>query len=213
MSAVTTPEKEKAFRRNVIPGPRAATMSPARAGPATRAILKETEPSVIAEARSFRGTSSGIIACQAGVFIAAPMLRKNVKTSRISGDTFPKTVIRPSPKAAADISIWVNMSKRRRSIVSASAPAGRERRKNGRVVAVCTMATIKGDTVREVISHEAPTSCIHVPTRETTFVIQSSLNDRFDSGLHIELFFFVSIILKLLHLMRFMCSNVMAETD
>jgi hypothetical protein len=175
-----------------MPGPKAATMSPPSAGPATRAILKETEPSVIAEERSFFGTSSGIIACHAGVFIAAPMPRKNVKTRRINGDVFPEMVIRPSTSADASMSIWVNMSKRRRSIVSARAPAGRARRKKGRVVAVCTMATMKGDTVREVMSHEAPTSCIHVPTRETTLVIQSNLKNGSINGFQNDLVSVVS---------------------
>jgi hypothetical protein len=47
----------------------------------------------------------------------------------------------------------------------------------GRVVAVCTSATSNGDDCgSDVISHAAPTFCIHVPMFETTDAIQSHRN-------------------------------------
>jgi hypothetical protein len=63
---------------------------------------------------------------------------------------------------------------RRRSTTSASAPAGRASRKNGRLVAVCLRATIIGEGVSEVINHTPPTSCIHVPMFEATEAIHNT---------------------------------------
>src|SRR3546814_6158385 len=68
--------------------------------------------------------------------------------------------------------------KRRLSTRSASAPASRAMRKNGKVVAACTRATIAGDGLRVVMSQPAPTSCIQVPTLEISVAVQSSAKDR-----------------------------------
>jgi hypothetical protein len=133
---VATPDNEAALKRNVTPGPNAATINPPRAGPATLAILNDTEPSVIAETSSLRETSSGIIDCHAGAFIDAPRLRKNVKVSSIKGVILKKMVVIPSSSAAVSISNCVKISSRLRSKISAIAPAGREKRKKGSVVAV-----------------------------------------------------------------------------
>ena len=58
--------------------------------------------------------------------------------------------------AAATIQAWVTRSNLRRSIMSASAPAGRMTRKTGSVVAACTSPTINGETVSCVISPKMP---------------------------------------------------------
>src|SRR5437899_7499717 len=60
--------------------------------------------------------------------------------------------------------------------MSASAPAGMARTKKGRFVAACTKATIKTEAESSVISHAAPTFCIHVPTLDAKNAIQSHLN-------------------------------------
>jgi hypothetical protein len=80
----------------------------------------------------------------------------------------------------------MSRSKRRRSTMSANAPAGRARRKNGRLVAVCMSATMMGDGVNEVINHTAPTSCIQVPMFDTTAAIHSERKTGWRSGLHAE---------------------------
>jgi hypothetical protein len=46
-------------------------------------------------------------------------------------------------------------------------------RKKGRVIEVCSMATMNGDTVIDVISHAVPVSCIHDPTRDAILAIHS----------------------------------------
>src|SRR5438309_10719441 len=79
------------------------------------------------------------------------------------------------------------MSSRRRSTMSASAPAGNPTRKTGRLVAACTSATTTGEGVREVISHAAPTFCIHVPTLEVTDAIQRARKTGCRRGFHAEI--------------------------
>ena len=66
--------------------------------------------------------------------------------------------------------------------MSANAPAGSATRKIGRLVAVCTSATIVGDGSSAVMSHTAPTFCIQVPTYETTDAIHRARNSGSYSG-------------------------------
>src|SRR6266550_6778472 len=75
---------------------------------------------------------------------------------------------------------------RRRSRMSASAPAGRASRNSGRVVAACTSETMSGDGASNVINHAAAESCIHVPMLETTSAIHSARNSGRRNGLHAE---------------------------
>jgi hypothetical protein len=56
--------------------------------------------------------------------------------------------------------------------MSASAPAGTARTQKGRFVAAWTRATAKGEAARSVMSHDAPTFCIHVPTLDASEAIQ-----------------------------------------
>src|SRR5262249_3998635 len=54
---------------------------------------------------------------------------------------------------------------------AARPPAGSPTRNTGRLVAACTSATMVGDGASEVMSHAAPTLCIHVPTFDTTVAV------------------------------------------
>jgi len=109
-------------------------------------------------------TISGVIACHAGSFITAPKPSTKVSSTRLHGLTMPNTVRTPSAAAAITIHAWLHSRRRRRSTMSASAPAGRITRKTGSVVAACTSPTIMGDVVREAISQPVPMFCIQVPT-------------------------------------------------
>ncbi len=115
----------------------------------------------------------------------APSERKNVKARRISGVVRPPRVVMPRPADTKSIHVWEKIRSRRLSRISASAPEGRARRKNGKVLAVCTIATINGDGARLVISQAAPTSCIHVPINETTLAIQRVLKNACLRGLQV----------------------------
>ena len=60
-------------------------------------------------------------------------------------------------------------------------------RKTGRLVAACTSATTTGEGVREVISHAAPTFCIHVPILEVSDAIQRARKTGCRRGFHAEI--------------------------
>src|SRR5436305_3873944 len=182
----SAPRKETALTRKVTAGPEAATTRPARAGPAARAMLKPMLPRVTAAGRSSRGTISGMLACQAGPFKAAPSPSRKVKPRRIQGVVAPAAVNAQRPKAATVIQVWVTRSSRRRSSTSATAPAGRDSRNIGRLVAAWTRATSVGDGVSVVIIHDAPTFWNHVPTLEATLAIHSQRNTVWRSGLQVE---------------------------
>src|SRR5690349_11267723 len=157
------------------------------AGPTARARLNPALLSATATGRSRRPTSSGTMACQAGALSADPRPSRKVSVSSPQSDIAPASVSAPSRHAVASIHAWVISSNRRRSITSASAPAGKPTRKTGRLVAVCSRATSTAEDVSEVISQAAPTLCIQVPTLDATEAIQSARNTGWASGLHGEL--------------------------
>src|SRR5271167_3313180 len=88
--------------------------------------------------------------------------------------------------AATSITACETISRRRRSTISASAPAGSASRRIGRLDAVWMRATISGDGESEVISQAAPTFCIQVPMLETRAAIQSQKNRRCERACQME---------------------------
>src|SRR5436305_4345293 len=182
----STPRNETALTRKVTAGPEAATTRPARAGPAARAMLKPMLPRVTAAGRSSRGTISGMLACQAGPFKAAPSPSRKVKPRRIQGVVAPAAVNAQRPKAATVIQIWVTRRSRRLSSTSATAPAGSDSRNIGRLVAACTRATSAGEGVSVVIIHDAPTFWNQVTTLDATLAIHSQRNTVWRRGLQVD---------------------------
>src|SRR5207302_7383070 len=59
-------------------------------------------------------------------------------------------------------------------------------RKTGRLVALCTRATINGDGESDVMAHAALTFCIHVPMLDTREAIHSARNTRCDRGVQAD---------------------------
>jgi hypothetical protein len=96
--------------------------------------------------------------------------------------TKPSIVSAPSMAAAASIQPCESNSSRRRSTISASAPAGSAKSRIGRLDAVWISATISGEADNEVISQAAPTFCIQVPMLETREATESARNMRCASG-------------------------------
>src|SRR6266404_5956543 len=80
----------------------------------------------------------------------------------------------------------MTIKSRRRSTMSASAPAGSASSISGKLSAASTSATIDGDDESDVISQPAPTSCIQVPMFETMVAIQRLRKSAILSGLHAE---------------------------
>src|SRR5947209_1689014 len=177
---------EAALSKKTAHGPDAATMKPPNAGPTARAILMATALSVIAAGKSEWETNSGVIACQIGLLIADPTPRRKVSDSRRAGVIWPINARMPIAPAATNIQICMTRSKRRRSTISASAPAGNATSTTGRLPAVSTSATRTGEVVNEVINHDSPTSCIHVPMLDTTVAIQSARKTDSRRGLQAE---------------------------
>ena len=172
--------------RKTIPDPAAATRRPPRAGPTARETLTATPARVTAAESSRRGTSSGMIACKAGPFIAEPSPRMKVSKSSNQGVTIPASVSTPSTAAETSIQLCVTSKSRRRSTTSARAPAGSASKTTGRLPAVSTSATSMGDVVRETMSQDSPTSSIHVPILDTTVAIHSARKIGSARGLHGE---------------------------
>jgi hypothetical protein len=56
-------------------------------------------------------------------------------------------------------------------------PAGRPNNNMGKVVAVCTSATIRGESLIEIITQPAPTFCIQMLTLASTVISQSARNN------------------------------------
>src|SRR5437868_936393 len=182
-----TPKKEAAFKRKATPEPTPATTKPPIAGPSARATLNPAEFTATAAACWSADTISGVIACHAGSFITDPNPSKNVKNRSTQGPTKPVSVKIPRMPDANTIHPCAINNNRRRSIMSASAPAGRMTRKTGTVAAACTRLTISGDIVSCVISQPAPTFCIHVPVYEITAAIHSDRNKGSYKGAQAEL--------------------------
>src|SRR6266436_5239359 len=177
---------EAALRKKTAHGPDAPMMQPPNAGPIARATLIPTTLSVIAAGKSVGRTNSGVIACQTGLLIAVPMPRRKVRESRRAGVIWPVNARTPIAPAATTIQICMTSSRRRRSTMSASAPAGRAISTTGKLPNVSTSATSTGEGVNEVINHDSPTSCIHVPMLDTTVAIQSARNTDSRSGLQAD---------------------------
>jgi len=74
------------------------------------------------------------------------------------------------------------MRMRRRSTISARAPAMMASVKAGSALATCTNATMSGELDRLVISHPAATFCSQVPMLEATLAIHSARNSGWRSG-------------------------------
>ncbi len=142
----------------------------------------EAEFSDTASGINSRGTSSGIIACHAGLFIAEPMFSRKVNASSDHGEMCPRNVSTASTATDPSIQLCQKISSLRRSNRSAVAPASSPSPSTGRLAAVCISAISSGDAVSDVISQVPAVSCIHVPTLDTVDAIHRSRNTAIFSG-------------------------------
>src|SRR4029077_4039869 len=90
-SATMTATKATALIANTAAAPAAATSNPAMGGPIARAASTATPPSDAAERSCAGGTSSGWIACHAGVVSAAAQPMANISTSSETASSTPAT--------------------------------------------------------------------------------------------------------------------------
>jgi hypothetical protein len=143
-----------------------------------RAMLMPNELRATAPLRSDRGTSSGVIACQAGVARAAPTPPRNVRRTRPSTETVPVHARKASRELTIPSPIWMAMRKRRRSRMSDRTPAGMARRKIGSVPAAWIMATAAGEAEISVTSQDEATSRMKVPMLPSTVAVQTTAKTR-----------------------------------
>src|SRR5208337_4375226 len=78
------------------------------------------------------------------------------------------------------------IKRRRRSTMSASAPAGIANKNIGRLFATCTMETMNGSGSRLVMSQPLATLYIQPPMFDTTVAIQITVNALWRNGAHAE---------------------------
>ncbi len=78
----------------------------------------------------------------------------------------PVSVVAASATATHTIHVSVYRISLRRSAISPMDPAGKAKRKNGSVEAVCVSATYSGPAPSDTISHADPTPCMKVPISE-----------------------------------------------
>ena len=158
--------------------------APPKAGPIARLMLNPTPLAATAGIRSFRGTSSGTMACQPGVPSAVPAAITNMNSRSTAG------VIKPSMTQTAKIAdkivvvLSATISKRRRSTMSVSAPAGIANRNIGRLFATCTSETSSGSVLSVVMNQPQAALYIHVPMLATTPAVHSTLNAGYLKGAH-----------------------------
>src|SRR5579863_6274840 len=166
--------------------PSAPIIKPANAGPMARLILKPTPLRATAARSSSFGTSCGTIACHAGIVrtVAIPDTEINVSSQLgVIQSSHTKVANRAAMATAA---ICITIRRRRRSTMSANAPAGRLNRNIGKVDAAWTRATVNGSGLRLVISQPAAAFCIQLPILDRTVADQSTVKVVYWNGLHAD---------------------------
>src|SRR5262245_4702251 len=108
---------------------------------------------------------------------------RNINTSNITGEIIPVIVNASSTSVRASMKIWATIKSLRRSMMSASAPAGSAKRNSGRLVAAATSETINGEESRLVISHAVAMLAIHPPMFVMRTAVQTIRNAGTVSGL------------------------------
>ena len=109
--------------------------------------------------------------------MALPRAMSKVKVNKTHGPVRFSSVKMASRLATIVAHAWVKMTSLRLSTMSAKAPAGKASRNIGNEPAAEIRAFICSLLVSEVISHEAPTSCIHVPIFEAKLASHSARNN------------------------------------
>jgi hypothetical protein len=116
-----------------------------------------------------------MIAPHAGDVSAPPTPSKKVVASK-SVEVARPTETKPAKITdTAKIAVSTAMSSRRKSRTSASAPAGKVKRNNGRLTATCTSETVIGLGSMVVINQPDAVSNLAVPTFEITLTLHMTV--------------------------------------
>src|SRR5262245_27685495 len=136
----------------------------------------------IAPCRLCAGTSCGTTACQAGAWIAPSIPLRNVNSSRFAGVAASSDTMSANAPEISAIASSVLTRNFRRSMISATAPAGIARRNIGNEAATCTSDTMNGSGLRSVISQPAAVLYIHPPMFDTTVAIHNAVKLPYRNG-------------------------------
>jgi hypothetical protein len=175
--------KEAELRKKTAQGAIAATIKPPAVGPITRPMLLAIALRVRAEGSSDPETSPLMMGMMGVLIIVIPAPRAKVSINNTSGVAIPAMVNIPNIVDIVNMYAHVMRSMLRRSKISDIAPDGKAKRKIGRVVDVVIRETNKGFGASDVISHNAPTSCIAVPIYEKRTATHSVLYRPYLKGL------------------------------
>lgn len=122
-----------------------------------RAILKPMLLSATALASSRRGTISPTAACHAGPLNADPQPIRKVNSKSSQGVISCAQATSASSSETTSMNTCAPSMTRRRSRLSAIAPAISDSSITGSAIDACTSATRSADCAIDSISHEAPT--------------------------------------------------------
>ena len=148
--------------------PAVATITPAIAGPMTRAALKVREFSAMALSRSSRPTISTTNDWRAGMSSAFAVPSSSAAVITCQTWTWPESASSPSARATAVDTLWVAISSERLGKRSAATPPMSEKASTGRVPAAPTAPSQNGWLVSSRTSQPCATACIQVPVRLTS---------------------------------------------
>jgi len=171
-----TPRYESALSAKAICAPDTTINSPPRAGPIALATLNATELSATALATMPRGTRSGTVACHEGRLNASPTPSNRPRASRRLGVIRSSAASSAIAPAASPIVDCAATRTHRRSNMSATAPAARERKSNGSVADAAINPTQVADPVSSSISQDAATAWRKEPRFEKIDAIHKALN-------------------------------------
>src|SRR5690606_18786487 len=107
-----------------------------------------------------------------GPLIAVPQPMRNVKVSSVQGVSSPSHAANESDAETISMKICAASITRRRSRLSATAPAQSDSRTIGRLIDAWTRAIIWGDAPMLAIVHDAPTDWISPPKLEARLANQ-----------------------------------------
>src|SRR6185436_1343343 len=123
-----------------------------------------------------RGTMSPTEACHAGPLNAVPQPIRNVNSNSSHGLSTPVQAQIDKPIETDSMNSCAPSITLRRSRLSAIAPANKDSNMIGRVIEVCTNATMSGDGAIDVIIQDAPTDWISPPRFDSVLAIQTDRN-------------------------------------
>src|SRR5690606_7764324 len=131
-------------------------------------LLKATAPG-----NSARGTMSPTDACQAGALNAAPQPIRKVNSNSSHGVITPDHAHTASTTDTTSMNSCAPSMIRRRSKLSAIAPATSENSITGSATEPCTRATMSSERAIEIISQDAPTDWIMPPKLDDALASQT----------------------------------------